>query len=166
MSFTMRFSLFCTLQERFVGVDRRFSRAKTVYGLTSDIFIDARTDDNTIIVGGVSMGASRWTQRLTTQTAHQLWSNLMRLLFPEKSRHVLGLAKTAPLCAPVPNLTTRFEIIRDPVQNVYDILGWIGDDAWWCRIDYQTARRLWAGLDMALYPAGWAGPVTLHGKLH
>jgi hypothetical protein len=153
-------------RERYVGVDSRFAQARTIYGLTSDIFVVYETDDNTIIVGGLGVGSSRWTQRLTAQAAHQLWSILTRLLFPEKSRHVLGMAKTAPLCAPVPELTTRFEIMRNPDLHVYDILGWIGDEAWWCRVDYHTARRLWAALDVALYPAGWAGPVTLHGKLH
>lgn len=156
----------CKCHERRVGVDSRFSRARTVYGLISDVFVTYEADDDTITVGGLSAGSSRWTQRLTPQAAHQLWSILTRLLFPEKSRHVLGMAKTAPLCLPIPEMTTRFEIVRNPDQNIYDILGWIGDEAWWCRVDYQTVRRLWAALDVALYPAGWAGPITLHGKLN
>ena len=147
-------------------MDSRFSRAKIVYGLTSEIFVDTKTSDRTVIIGGIGAGSSRWAQRLTAQAAHQLWSNLMRLLFPEKSLHVLGLAKTAPLCAPLPNLTTRFEIIRNPDLHVYEILGWVGDEAWWCRLDYHNARHLWAALDMALYPAGWCGPITVHGTLH
>jgi len=77
------------------------------------------------------------------------------------------MAKTAPLhVTNKPQLTTVLEVMSAPSSDVFDIIGWIGEDTWWCRLDHQGARNLWAALDVALYPAGWQGPLTYHNKLN
>jgi hypothetical protein len=145
-------------------MDSRFSRAKFNYGLTSEVFVNWQEEGKTIILGGKGSEANTWTQSLTPRAAHQLWFQLTRLLFPEKSMQVTGMAQTAPLAVYVPRFTTRFEIVTNPETHTFDILGWIDDEAWWCRVDDHTARSLWTALDLALYPAGWSGPITYHRR--
>jgi hypothetical protein len=75
--------------------EKKFSRAKQAYGLTSEIFASRRDEGETIIVGGVGAESNRWTRVLTRRAAHHLWFQLTRLLFPEKSPQVTGMAQTA-----------------------------------------------------------------------
>ncbi len=146
--------------------DDKFSRAKHVYGLTNEILADRRGNGDAIIVSGVSSDCVQWAQVLTPRAAQQLWGQLTRLLFPEKSPQVFGLVKTAPLSSPVPSATTRFEVLWNAETRLYDILGWVDSETWWFRVNEQNAHRLWAALDLALYPAGWAGPEIIRRKLN
>jgi hypothetical protein len=142
--------------------EKKFSRAKQAYGLTSEIFASRRDEGETIIVGGVGAESNRWTRVLTRRAAHHLWFQLTRLLFPEKSPQVTGMAQTAPLSAAPPAVTTHFEVWLNPDTHRYDILGWVNEDSWWFCVDEPNAHRLWAALDLALYPAGWSGPEVSH----
>ena len=146
--------------------EKKFSRPKQAYGQTSEIFASRRGEGETIVVGGVGAESNRWTHVLTRRAAHHLWFQLTGLLFPEKSPKVTGMAKTAPLSAPSPAETTHFEVWLDPDTRQYDILGWVSGDSWWFRVDEQNAHRLWAALDLALYPAGWSGPVIVSHPLN
>ncbi len=146
--------------------DNKFSRATRVYGLTSDLLANRRNNGDTIVVSGVGTECERWAQVLTQRAAQELWVELTRLLFPEKSPQVLGLVQTVPLSPPAPAVTTRFEVLRNPDTHLYEILGWVDNEAWWFRVDEQNAHRLWAALDLALYPAGWSGPVIIRRKLN
>ena len=146
-------------------MDPKFSRAKHEYGLTSELFVNRPGEDETLVVGGVGAQSDQWTRLLTRRAAHQLWFQLTRLLFPEKSPQVTGMAMTAPLSPPSPSVTTHLEIVHNPDSHTVDILGWDGEDGWWFRVDEQNARHLWTALDLALYPAGWSGPVTVRRRL-
>ncbi len=146
-------------------MDPKFSRVKHIYGLTSEVFVNGRGEGETIVVGGTGAEATRWNRALTRRAAHQLWFHLTRLLFPEKSPQVTGMAMTAPLSAPQPSVTTHLEVVYNPETHLYDVLGWNGDDLWWFRLDEQNARHLWTGLDLVLYPAGWSGPVTIRRRM-
>jgi hypothetical protein len=145
-------------------MDPKYSRAKHNYGLTSEIFVN-RPEDETIAVSGMGDQSDRWTRTFTRRAAHQLWFQLTRLLFPEKSPQVTGMAMTAPLSMPSPSVTIHVEIVFNPDIHLYDILGWDGEDGWWFRVDEQNARNLWTALDLALYPAGWSGPVTTRHRI-
>jgi hypothetical protein len=142
-------------------MDENFPQAKQRYGLTSDPFVD-RQNEGTFVVGGTGDEANAWSRTMTGRAAHQLWFHLTRLLFPEKSGQVTALAKTAPLSGAGPSETTQLDVFQNPDTRLYEIFGWVGDDTWWFRVDDQNARKLWAALDIALYPAGWSGPVTYH----
>jgi hypothetical protein len=146
-------------------MDNKSSRTKPGYGLTSEMFVNRHGEDETVILGGVGVEANRWTRTLTRRAAHQLWFHLTRLLFPEKSPQVTGMAMTAPLSMPIPSVTTHLEIVYSPETHLYDIVGWDGEDGWWFRVDEQNARNLWTALDIALYPAGWSGPVTVRRRM-
>ncbi len=153
-----------------VVTDDKFSRARLIYGLTSEIHADRRSPGDTgdtgemIVVGGVDSHCVRWTQVLSRRAAQQLWIQLTRLLFPEKYSQVVGLVPLEPWCPPRPRVTTRFEVLWSADAHVYEILGWVDDGTWWFRVDEQNAHRLWVALDLALYPAGWSGPVIVRRK--
>ncbi len=147
-------------------VDNKFSRATRVYGLTNEICANRRGSGDTIVVSGIGTECDRWTQELTQRAAQELWVQLTRLLFPEKSPHVLGLVQTVPLSPPIPSATTRFEVLWNAEIHLYDIMGWVDNETWWFRVDEQNAHRLWAALDLVLYPAGWSGPVIVRRKLN
>ncbi len=148
-------------------MDNKHHRIKVSYGLTDEVFVNRKNDGETLIVGGIGRESNRWARVLSRRAAHQLWFQLTRLLFPEKSSKVTAMAQTAPLMLPnQPALTTHLEIVRNSEAHTFDIMGWIGEEKWWFRVDEHNARHLWAALDEALYPAGWQGPLTHHSKLN
>jgi len=145
----------------------KISDAKFAYGLTHDCFASSKASGETVVMGGIGAHSDRWARVLSRRAAHQLWFQLTRLLFPDKSLQVTAMAKTAPLSASnKPQVTTTLEVLPSPHGDSLDVIGWIGEDTWWCRLDGQTARKLWAALDVVLYPAGWQGPETYHNKLN
>src|SRR4051812_20737582 len=92
-------------------MENRISGAKYSYGLTQDIFASRKSNGDTVIVGGVGLETNRWARVLTRRAAHQLWFELTRLLFPEKSAKVTSLVETAPLrSTDQPAVTTHLEI--------------------------------------------------------
>ncbi len=148
-------------------MNSKIADAKYAYGITHDCFASSKASGETIVMGGIGAQSDRWARVLSRRAAHQLWFQLTRLLFPDKSLQVTAMAKTAPLhVTNKPQLTTVLEVMSAPSSDVFDIIGWIGEDTWWCRLDHQGARNLWAALDVALYPAGWQGPLTYHNKLN
>jgi len=148
-------------------VHNKLTRAKVGYGLTQECFATSKSDGETIVMGGVGPEAHRWARVLTRRAAQNLWFQLTRILFPEKSAQVTSMAQTAALRpSDQPTLTTHLEVIHAAEGHAFDILGWVGEDTWWFRVDDHNARRLWAALDVALYPAGWQGPLTHHNKIN
>lgn len=148
-------------------MDNKISRAKYSYGLTQDVFASRKSNGDTVIVGGVGLETNRWARVLTRRAAHQLWFELTRILFPEKSAKVTSIVETAPLRSiDLPAVTTHLEIRQNADAHSFDIMGWVNEDIWWFCVDDHNARHLWAALDNALYPGGWEGAVIRRGKLN
>ena len=145
----------------------KIAEAKFAYGLTHDCFATSKASGETIVMGGIGAHSDQWARVLSRRAANQLWFQLTRLLFPEKSLQVTAMVKTAPLNGSnKPQLTTNLEVLQGPTGDIFDVIGWIGEDSWWCRLDSHSARSLWTALDLVLYPAGWQGPQTNHSKLN
>ncbi|MBZ0293970.1 MAG: hypothetical protein K8L99_15510 [Anaerolineae bacterium] len=130
---------------------------KVSYGLSTNLFASRKASGESLVVGGIGEDSSRWTRVLSTRAAQMLWFHLTRLLFPEKSEMVTALVSTAPLRSnTLPTITTH--MVVDPVEGGgVEIIGWVGDNTWWVRLNDYEARRFWTALDLALYPVGWQG---------
>jgi hypothetical protein len=149
----------------FSATPEQQSKPTGDYGQIHDVFASRKPDDETIVVGGVDSQAHSWTRGLTPRAATQLWIHLTRTLFPEKAIKVFSIAKTAPLMSPDhPTLTNNLEFQPSSDSQTYRIIGKVGVETWWFTVDSQTARALWAALDVALYPSGWQGSTTSHNN--
>jgi hypothetical protein len=136
------------------------------YGYSTDLFVSRKDNEQTLLVGGVGEGDRRWAHAMTQRAAQILWFKLTRLLYPDKADVVTGLATTAPLRSlSTPNLTTHVEVVRS-AQAQYTLVGWVQRDTWKVLLSEVEARRLWAALDMALFPVGWEGRTTKVKKLN
>jgi hypothetical protein len=51
-------------------------------------------------------------------------------------------------------------------DDQYTLVGWIQRNTWRVQLTELEARRLWAALDLALYPVGWEGRQTKSKKLN
>jgi hypothetical protein len=136
------------------------------YGFSTGLFVNRKEGEQTLLVGGVGEGDRRWAHAMTQRAAQILWFKLTRLLYPDKADVVTALAATAPLRTPsTPNLTTHVEVVRSD-QAQYTLVGWVQRDTWKVLLNEVEARRLWAALDMALFPVGWEGRTTKVKKLN
>ena len=136
------------------------------YGLSTELFVSRKESDHTLILGGIGQESERWVHVMTQRAAQVLWFKLTTLLYPNKSDVMTGLASTAPLRAPSGEaLTTHMEVVKDKNDH-YTIVGWIQRNAWMVQLTELEARRLWAALDLALFPVGWEGRQTQAKKLN
>lgn len=136
------------------------------YGQSTDLFVSRKESDQTLVLGGVGQGEQRWVHVMTQRAAQVLWFKLTNLLFPDKSAVVTGLAQTAPLRAPDNNsVTTHVEVVKNG-EAVYTLIGWVERNTWMVQLTELETRRLWAALDLALYPVGWEGRESKGRKLN
>lgn len=140
---------------------------KLQYGFSNDLFVSRKESDQTLVVGGVGESERRWAHVLTQRAAQVLWFKMTSLLYPEKAPTVTGLAATAPLRVPgSASVTTHVEIVRNRDLVTYTLVGWVQRNTWRVVLSELEARRLWAALDLALYPVGWEGRVTKGRKIN
>ena len=138
---------------------------KRQYGLSTDLFVSRKEADQTVVLGGMGE-AQRWVHVLTQRAAHILWFKLTALLYPDKADVVTALATTAPLRSPTSvTVTTHVEVVKSS-EVEYTLVGWIQRNTWRVQLAEIDARRLWASLDLALYPVGWEGRTTKSQKLN
>jgi DMSO/TMAO reductase YedYZ molybdopterin-dependent catalytic subunit len=136
------------------------------YGLSTDLFVSHKESDQTVVLGGVGQGSQRWVHVMTRRAAQVMWFKLTSLLYPEKADLVTALASTAPLRAPANNsVTTHAEVVQKG-NGYYTVIGWVQRNSWVVMLDELDARRLWASLDLALFPVGWEGRETKPKKLN
>ncbi len=136
------------------------------YGLSTDLFVSRKESDESVVLGGVGEGERRWVQVMTQRAAQLLWFRLTRLLYPEKADIVTGLAATAPLRSAVSTtITTHMDAVKS-AEARYTLVGWVQRDTWRVDLIELDARRLWAALDLVLFPVGWEGRETKSKKLN
>ena len=139
---------------------------KELHGLSTDLFVSRKESDHTLVLGGMGQEEKRWVHVMTQRAAQILWFRLTQLLYPDKAEMVTGLAATAPLRSmPGPSVTSHVEIVRSG-DDQYTLVGWILRNNWRVQLSELEARRLWAALDLALYPVGWEGRETKIKKLN
>jgi hypothetical protein len=137
-----------------------------LYGLSTDLFVSRKESDQTLVLGGVGQEEQRWVHVMTQRAAQVLWFKLTTLLYPDKSDMVTGLAATAPLRPPGgPSVTTHVEVVKT-TDAQYTLVGWVERNTWRVTLTELEARRLWASLDLALFPVGWEGRQTKSKKLN
>ncbi|GIK64152.1 MAG: hypothetical protein BroJett018_19460 [Chloroflexota bacterium] len=132
-------------------------------GIVNEIFVTSRPDGNSLIVGGTLLttpneDSNKWTRVLSHRAGQILWYRLTLLLFPERASEVTARVSTAPLrpTGSLPTVTTHVEVAAGK-DDTYHIKGTAGDDRWIVTVSGMEIRRMWAALDVALYPAGWEG---------
>ncbi len=139
---------------------------KELHGLSTDLFVSRKESDHTLVLGGMGQEEKRWVHVMTQRAAQILWFRLTQLLYPDKAEMVTGLASTAPLrSVSSPSVTTHVDIVRSG-DDQYTLVGWILRNNWRVQLSEMEARRLWAALDLALYPVGWEGRETKIKKLN
>lgn len=141
-------------------------RSGREYGLSTNLFVCPKENDQTLVFGGIGQEAKRWTHIITRRAAHVMWFKLTILLYPEKAVTVTSLATTAPLRAHgSPAITTHIEVVHSG-EAQYTLIGWIERETWMVALSEDDARQLWAALDVALYPVGWEGRETKPKQLN
>lgn len=135
------------------------------YGLSTNLFVSRKDSDHTLVLGGVGQDEQQWVHIMTRRAAQVLWYKLTSVLYPDKADMVTSMASTAPLQAmPTSNLTTHIEVVQ--TENEYTLVGRIQRSRWLVQLTELEVRRLWAALDLALYPVGWEGRITKSKKIN
>ncbi len=126
------------------------------YGLSTELSVRHEEGEHTLVLGGIGQDDQRWTHVLTRRAAQLLWYKLTEILYPDKAAMVTGMAATAPLTPTgVGNLTTHIEVVTSDTH--YTLVGRVERTRWIVQLSELEVRRLWAALDVALYPVGWEG---------
>lgn len=135
------------------------------YGHSTDLFVSRKESDHTLVLGGVGQNEQRWAHIMSRRAAQVLWFKLTELLYPEKAQVVTSIATTAPLTVPATrDLTTHIEVLK--TDDGYTLVGRVQRMRWLVKLTELEVRRLWAALDLALYPVGWEGRITKSKKMN
>jgi hypothetical protein len=96
---------------------------------------------------------------LTFHAVYVLWYRLRQALYPDDAPTMTSSAGTAPLDMPEDLVVTiGVDLMRlDSEPDHYDIIGTATQGRWSARISQAESQRLWAVLDVALFPVGWNG---------
>ena len=129
------------------------------HGLSTDLSVETTGDGvQELWLGGVGTDQKRWQHLLNRRAAKVLWAKLTMLLYPDKASLVTSRAATAPRNGGVfgrQGLTTHVEVIE--TQGGYTLIGRAHHARWTAQVAEEDVRKLWARLDMVLYPVGWEG---------
>lgn len=135
------------------------------YGRSTDLFVSQKETDPTLVLGGTGQNEA-WVHVITRRAGQVLWFKMTLLLYPEKAEVVTGLATTAPLREiPGADITTHIDVVHSG-EDQYTMVGWVDRQTWRVLLTELECRRLWAALDLALFPVGWEGRVTKPKKLN
>src|SRR5690606_8405869 len=86
------------------------------------------------------------------------WTRLTQALYPHEAPTMTSSASTTPLHAPDDILlTTALDFVRISGGGGYEVIGIVQNGEWRFRLTEKTAHRLWAAMDVTLYPVGWEG---------
>lgn len=135
------------------------------YGLSEELSVSGKEGDHTFVLSGVGQDGQSWKHVLTRRAAQVLWCRLTELLYPDKAEMVTSLVATAPLTPTgLGSLTTHIEVIKS--DSDYTMVGRVERSRWIVQLAELELRRLWAALDLALYPVGWEGRKIKGKKLN
>lgn len=124
---------------------------------SSNLF--ATRKNGSVVIGGqvADERETQWAFTLTRRAAQNLWYDLTRLLFPEKSGEVIGQVSTlraVPLVGGKSDVTTQVFVTQQPGGGCL-LEGWSNGPTWRVLVSAFDVYRFWAALDATLYPAGW-----------
>ena len=129
------------------------------HGPSTDLSVEKNGEGvHELRLGGVGPDQKRWQHLLNRRAAQVLWAKLTMLLYPDKASLVTSRAATAPLNSSVlgqQGLTTHVEVIK--TEEGYTLIGRARHARWTAQVAEDDVRKLWAKLDMVLYPVGWEG---------
>jgi hypothetical protein len=105
------------------------------------------------------IGLPDFDEMLTFHAVYVLWYRLTQALYPDDAPTMTSSAGTAPLDMPEDLVVTiGVDLMRlDSEPDHYDIIGTTTQGRWRARISQAESQRLWAVLDVALFPVGWNG---------
>ena len=135
--------------------------SRSNYGLMEGLRVSGQYEDH-VILGQNDAGDSgaKFEQVLTWQAAHFLWIILTRALFPLQGKDITleSAERVVPFTQIDGSRVTSHVGVFELVDGYYEIFGATSDGhAWEVRVGFAEGKRLWAGLDIVLYPMGWAG---------
>jgi hypothetical protein len=129
----------------------------THYGLLHDLQIEYNRKAAVIYFTGITELDDPFEAVLTKRAMLLFWSRLTQALYPNDAPTMIAMSKTAPLPSDeTRQLTIRIDLRRLEDGN-YEIIGGVTQGEWVIRVSESDARRLWADLDILLYPYGWEG---------
>lgn len=135
------------------------------YGLSKELSVSGKESDHTFVLAGVGKDGVAWKHVMTRRAAQVLWCRLTELLYPDKAEMVTSMVATAPLTPTgLGSLTTHVEVVKSDTN--YTLVGRVERSRWIVQVEELELRRLWATLDVALYPVGWEGRKTKTKKLN
>lgn len=130
-----------------------------LFGITNDLHIEVDREAVVVILTGVPQdsGERSLNVALTFRATYLLWYRLTQALYPNDAPTMTAAAGTAPLYCPEGYLMTGHVDLMRLEAGGYEMIGISPETEWHIRISDAEARRLWAALDVALYPMGWQG---------
>lgn len=134
-------------------------KTRREYGLTGEIHFQFDREHGLVTLHGVVQDGSgkRISAVLTKRAAHQLWYRLTQALYPDEAPTMTANAGTAPLRGVNGELLTSHIDLEWFPNGFVELIGTIMTAQWSIRLSGTEAKRVWANLDVLLFPFGWEG---------
>jgi len=127
---------------------------QVTYGNSHELFVTAKANGDSVVMGGVAQDSSRWVRILSNRAAQLLWFQLAQLLFPDQAKSATTVVTTAPMRdASLPTVTAHC-VAERKADGLFVISGWAGSKMWQVQIEPDEMDRFWPVLDGAMYPGG------------
>jgi len=130
------------------------------HGYVNDITIDYDRETSLVRLYGVPQESliPPFEALLTRRAAHLLWVRLTQALYPHEAPTMTSSASTTPLHAPEDVLLTNdIDFVKISGGEGYEVIGIVTNGEWRFRLTDKSAHRLWAAMDVTLFPVGWEG---------
>lgn len=134
-------------------------KTRREYGLTGDIHFQFDGVHGLVTFQGIVQDGSekRLSAVLSKRAAYQLWYRLTQALYPDEAPTMTATSATAPLRGVNGELLTSHVDVEWLPNGFVEIIGTIMTAEWSIRLSGTEAKRVWANLDMLLFPSGWEG---------
>lgn len=129
------------------------------FGAIQEIDIQEDRREGVIILSGIMESGAAVEVRLLLSgyTAQQLWQQLTQILYPSEAPTMTDAPPQIPSRTEDGRPLTRQINIKALENGDFEVLGEMASGTWSIVLDENRARRVWAKLDVTLFPVGWQG---------
>jgi hypothetical protein len=121
-------------------------------GMVTSMMVSKKPGAHESYLLRVEAEAGSMVRVLTRGATQTLWFHLVHILYPDKADEVTTGVSTAMLRpADAPMITSWVEVMHDESQQIIELTGAGGAEAWTIQFTHEVGYGLWTSLERALY---------------
>jgi len=131
----------------------------TYFGLLRDLDVFTERDERLVTLQGVSDegGGVGVAFTLSYYAAHECWFQLTQILYPNEAPSMTDMPTQVPSRSADGRPVTKRITATAADNGFLNVIGTTASGQWQIHLTDTNSKRLWAKLDVVLFPVGWQG---------